>query len=188
MIVHNFNILGVPHRKQMRHWSLILILIWPARFPFNNSRRFPVGFPRCILAWRLGRPFRRDHQTASRHPYPECRSDNGRAPIECHRRTIQKASRGRFIKKIGRRSDHSHDEPRRFLGGFRQSGFSGERSRGVRGGFAYPNRRGHLDVAKSDCPNEWARYCDLAYQLVQRKPPTEISQEAAGRQHFAENG
>jgi hypothetical protein len=28
----------------------------------------------------------------------------------------------------------------------------------------------------------------LAYQLVQRKQPTEISQEAAGGQHFAENG
>jgi hypothetical protein len=41
---------------------------------------------------------------------------------------------------------------------------------------------------ESDCPNEWARYCDLAYQLVQRKQPTEISQEAASRQHLAENG
>jgi hypothetical protein len=34
------------HRKQMRHWSLILMLIWPVRFPFNNSRRFPGGLRR----------------------------------------------------------------------------------------------------------------------------------------------
>jgi hypothetical protein len=43
-------------------------------------------------------------------------------------------------------------------------------------------------VVKSDCPNEWARYCDLAHQLVQPKQPTDLSQEEPGRQHLAENG
>jgi hypothetical protein len=56
------------------------------------------------------------------------------------------------------------------------------------GWFCLPPVDAVIEVVKSDCPNEWARYCDLAYQLVQRKQPTEISQEAAGRQHFAENG
>ncbi len=42
-----------------------------------------------------------------------------------------------------------------------------------------------VEVAKSDCPDEWSRYCDLAHQLVQRKKPTEISQEEAGRHLLA---
>jgi hypothetical protein len=44
-----------------------------------------------------------------------------------------------------------------------------------------------IEVAKSDCPDEWSRYCDLAHQLVQRKQPTEISQEEAARQLLARN-
>ena len=59
MIIHYFDILGPPasHRKQMRHWSLILILVWPARFPFNNSGRFPGGLRRSSIvaaasSWR----------------------------------------------------------------------------------------------------------------------------------------
>ena len=42
-----------------------------------------------------------------------------------------------------------------------------------------------IAVAKSDCPNEWARYCDLAHQLVQ---PTKISQEEAARQLLPADG
>jgi hypothetical protein len=39
-----------------------------------------------------------------------------------------------------------------------------------------------IEVAKSDCPSEWARYGDLADRLPQPKSPTEISKEEAGRQ------
>jgi hypothetical protein len=41
-----------------------------------------------------------------------------------------------------------------------------------------------IEVVKSDCPEEWARYCDLAVQLAQRKQPT-ISPEEAARQLLA---
>ena len=44
-----------------------------------------------------------------------------------------------------------------------------------------------VEVAKSDCLDEWSRYCDLAHQIVQRKQPTEISQEEAARQLLARN-
>jgi hypothetical protein len=39
-----------------------------------------------------------------------------------------------------------------------------------------------IEVAKSDCPDEWARYCELAHRLQQPRPPTAISREEAGRQ------
>jgi hypothetical protein len=39
-----------------------------------------------------------------------------------------------------------------------------------------------IEVAKSDCPTEWARFCNLADQRVQRERPMEISQEEAARQ------
>jgi hypothetical protein len=42
-----------------------------------------------------------------------------------------------------------------------------------------------IEVVKSDCPEEWARYCDLAVRLAQRKQPTEISPEEAARQLLA---
>jgi hypothetical protein len=44
-----------------------------------------------------------------------------------------------------------------------------------------------IEVVKSDSPNEWARYCDLAHQLAQEDGPTEISQEDAGRRNLAAN-
>lgn len=44
-----------------------------------------------------------------------------------------------------------------------------------------------IEVVKSDCPKEWARYCELAHRLVQRKQPTEISKEAAARRLLAAN-
>jgi hypothetical protein len=44
-----------------------------------------------------------------------------------------------------------------------------------------------IEVVRSDCPKEWARYCDLAHQLVQPKQPTEISKEEAGRKLLAAN-
>jgi hypothetical protein len=45
-----------------------------------------------------------------------------------------------------------------------------------------------IEIAKSDCPNEWSRYCDLAHRLAEPKQPTELSHEEAGRQHLAQNG
>jgi hypothetical protein len=45
-----------------------------------------------------------------------------------------------------------------------------------------------IEVVKSDCPDEWARYCDLAHRLVQREQPTEISREVAGRQLLIADG
>ena len=44
-----------------------------------------------------------------------------------------------------------------------------------------------IEVAKSDCHDDWARYCDLAVQLAQRKLPTDTSPEAAARQLLARN-
>jgi len=41
-----------------------------------------------------------------------------------------------------------------------------------------------IEVAASDCPDEWSRYRDLAHQLVQ---PREISQEDAARKLLAAN-
>ena len=41
-----------------------------------------------------------------------------------------------------------------------------------------------VEVADSDCPDEWSRYCDLAHHLVQ---PREISQEDAARKLLAAN-
>ncbi len=45
-----------------------------------------------------------------------------------------------------------------------------------------------IEVAKSDCPNEWSRYCQLAQQLARQFKANEISQEAAGREHLAADG
>jgi hypothetical protein len=39
-----------------------------------------------------------------------------------------------------------------------------------------------IEVVKSDCPTEWARFCNLATWLVQQERPAEISQEEAARQ------
>ena len=39
-----------------------------------------------------------------------------------------------------------------------------------------------IEVVKSDCPTEWARFCNLADWLVQQEQPMEISQEEAARQ------
>lgn len=35
-------------RKQMRYWSLILMLYCPSRFPLRISRRFPLSSERSV--------------------------------------------------------------------------------------------------------------------------------------------
>jgi hypothetical protein len=44
-----------------------------------------------------------------------------------------------------------------------------------------------IEVIESDCPKEWARYCDLAHQLVPPKQPTEISKGESGRKLLTTN-
>ena len=45
-----------------------------------------------------------------------------------------------------------------------------------------------VEIAKLDCPHEWARYCELAQQLAERDSRTEISPENAARELLAADG
>jgi hypothetical protein len=45
-----------------------------------------------------------------------------------------------------------------------------------------------IEMAKSDCPNKWSRYCELAQKLAQQSGQTGLSREDAARKRLAGDG